>query len=251
MAAGDTREAVAEAQAAAEAEAAADGKRREQARPGPQAAAGCSMRVRRGLLRLPRRSLLAALFFFSLSSSLLYFVYVAPGIGKTGSGGAAVASRGPREPPPRPERTSVLAGSPARRRPRAWETESYGDPGLALGRLRDAAPSAPRNSLPTPAARCPPNPIPGRARRASTQPSLVPGAPFPALTSLEPSLPASRLENCAPPAPGSPLAPVLGIPGTPPLRPARGYSSRPETPSSGLEAPHLPGNQPPPPPPCD
>lgn len=40
------------------------------------------MRVRRGLLRLPRRSLLAALFFFSLSSSLLYFVYVAPGIGR-------------------------------------------------------------------------------------------------------------------------------------------------------------------------
>lgn len=32
--------------------------------------------------RLPRRSLLAALFFFSLSSSFLYFVYVAPGIGK-------------------------------------------------------------------------------------------------------------------------------------------------------------------------
>lgn len=87
-AAGETREVVAEAQAAAaEAEAAADGKRREQARPGPQAAAGCSMRVRRGLLRLPRRSLLAALFFFSLSSSLLYFVYVAPGIGKTGVGG--------------------------------------------------------------------------------------------------------------------------------------------------------------------
>lgn len=42
------------------------------------------MRVRRGLLRLPRRSLLAALFFFSLSSSLLYFVYVAPGIGRKG-----------------------------------------------------------------------------------------------------------------------------------------------------------------------
>ncbi|XP_058418477.1 beta-1,4-galactosyltransferase 5 isoform X2 [Diceros bicornis minor] len=41
------------------------------------------MRVRRGLLRLPRRSLLAALFFFSLSSSLLYFVYVAPGIVNT------------------------------------------------------------------------------------------------------------------------------------------------------------------------
>lgn len=32
--------------------------------------------------RLPRRSLLAALFLFSLSSSFLYFVYVAPGIGK-------------------------------------------------------------------------------------------------------------------------------------------------------------------------
>lgn len=31
---------------------------------------------------LPRRSLLAALFLFSLSSSFLYFVYVAPGIGK-------------------------------------------------------------------------------------------------------------------------------------------------------------------------
>uniref|UniRef100_A0A8D2GMR0 Beta-1,4-galactosyltransferase n=1 Tax=Urocitellus parryii TaxID=9999 RepID=A0A8D2GMR0_UROPR len=41
------------------------------------------MRARRGLLRLPRRSLLAALFFFSLSSSLLYFVYVAPGIVNT------------------------------------------------------------------------------------------------------------------------------------------------------------------------
>ncbi|XP_077892242.1 uncharacterized protein LOC144372889, partial [Ictidomys tridecemlineatus] len=41
----------------------------------------CSMCSRRGLLWLPRRSLLAALFFFSLSSSLLYSVYVAPGIG--------------------------------------------------------------------------------------------------------------------------------------------------------------------------
>lgn len=37
----------------------------------------------RGAWRLlPRRSLLAALFLFSLSSSFLYFVYVAPGIGK-------------------------------------------------------------------------------------------------------------------------------------------------------------------------
>uniref|UniRef100_A0A480NEU1 Beta-1,4-galactosyltransferase n=1 Tax=Sus scrofa TaxID=9823 RepID=A0A480NEU1_PIG len=54
-------------------------------RPGPalERPPGCSMRVRRGLLRLPRRSLLAALFFFSLSSSLLYFVYVAPGIVNT------------------------------------------------------------------------------------------------------------------------------------------------------------------------
>ncbi|XP_077893568.1 uncharacterized protein LOC144374684 [Ictidomys tridecemlineatus] len=41
---------------------------------------GCSMCARRGLLWLPRRSLLAALFFL-LSSSLLYSVYVAPGIG--------------------------------------------------------------------------------------------------------------------------------------------------------------------------
>uniref|UniRef100_A0A6I8PHG3 Beta-1,4-galactosyltransferase n=1 Tax=Ornithorhynchus anatinus TaxID=9258 RepID=A0A6I8PHG3_ORNAN len=44
------------------------------------------MGPRRGLrlrVRLPRRSLLAALFFFSLSSSFLYFVYVAPGIVNT------------------------------------------------------------------------------------------------------------------------------------------------------------------------
>lgn len=74
------------------------------------------MRVRRGLLRLPRRSLLAALFFFSLSSSLLYFVYVAPGIGKKGAwgpGGAALASRGFREFPPRPEGTGPC-GTPGR-----------------------------------------------------------------------------------------------------------------------------------------
>ncbi|XP_077893114.1 uncharacterized protein LOC144374025 [Ictidomys tridecemlineatus] len=42
---------------------------------------GCSMCARRGLLWLPRRSLFAALFFFLLSSLLLYSVYVAPGIG--------------------------------------------------------------------------------------------------------------------------------------------------------------------------
>lgn len=44
----------------------------------------------RGAWRLlPRRSLLAVLFLFSLSSSFLYFVYVAPGIGKWQSRGAS------------------------------------------------------------------------------------------------------------------------------------------------------------------
>lgn len=135
------------------------------------------MRVRRGLLRLPRRSLLAALFFFSLSSSLLYFVYVAPGIGKTGVGGVAVASRGPREPPPRHERTPVFAGLPARRRPRAWETESYGDLGLTLGR-RQYVPALCAPKLRTPAACCPPNPILMLTRRAFTQLSFMPGRPL-------------------------------------------------------------------------
>lgn len=62
------------------------------------------MRARRGLLRLPRRSLLAALFFFSLSSSLLYFVYVAPGIGRkaTPRPPHAPSRRGPRRRPGRP-----------------------------------------------------------------------------------------------------------------------------------------------------
>lgn len=50
----------------------------------------------RGAWRLlPRRSLLAALFLFSLSSSFLYFVYVAPGIGKrrAGAGGGRAGTR--------------------------------------------------------------------------------------------------------------------------------------------------------------
>ncbi|PKU38000.1 beta- -galactosyltransferase 5 [Limosa lapponica baueri] len=55
----------------------------------------------RGAWRLlPRRSLLAALFLFSLSSSFLYFVYVAPGIGSrllaTGLGLAQAACPGVR-----------------------------------------------------------------------------------------------------------------------------------------------------------
>lgn len=57
----------------------------------------------RGAWRLlPRRSLLAALFLFSLSSSFLYFVYVAPGIGKrragTRGGGAQAGARTHRLP---------------------------------------------------------------------------------------------------------------------------------------------------------
>lgn len=49
----------------------------------------------RGAWRLlPRRSLLAALFLFSLSSSFLYFVYVAPGIGKRRGRGPGCGRRG-------------------------------------------------------------------------------------------------------------------------------------------------------------
>lgn len=50
-------------------------------------------RVRR-LLRVSNRSIFAFIFLFSLSSSCLYFVYVAPGIGEcvTGSGGGGVSN---------------------------------------------------------------------------------------------------------------------------------------------------------------
>lgn len=40
------------------------------------------MSVLRRMMRVSNRSLLAFIFFFSLSSSCLYFIYVAPGIGK-------------------------------------------------------------------------------------------------------------------------------------------------------------------------
>ena len=40
----------------------------------------------RKVLRVSNRSLLAFIFFFSFSSSCLYFIYVAPGIGEPGAG---------------------------------------------------------------------------------------------------------------------------------------------------------------------
>lgn len=40
------------------------------------------MSVLRRMMRVSNRSLLAFIFFFSLSSSCLYFIYVAPGIGE-------------------------------------------------------------------------------------------------------------------------------------------------------------------------
>lgn len=40
------------------------------------------MSVLKRMMRVSNRSLLAFIFFFSLSSSCLYFIYVAPGIGK-------------------------------------------------------------------------------------------------------------------------------------------------------------------------
>lgn len=42
----------------------------------------------RRAMRVSNRSLLAFLFFFSLSSSGLYFVYVAPGLGERGAPGS-------------------------------------------------------------------------------------------------------------------------------------------------------------------
>lgn len=40
----------------------------------------------RKVLRVSNRSMLAFIFFFSFSSSCLYFIYVAPGIGEPGAG---------------------------------------------------------------------------------------------------------------------------------------------------------------------
>lgn len=51
------------------------------------------MSVLKRVMRVSNRSLLAFIFFFSLSSSCLYFIYVAPGIGKH-QGACSLTSRG-------------------------------------------------------------------------------------------------------------------------------------------------------------
>lgn len=43
------------------------------------------MPLLRKVLRVSNRSMLAFIFFFSFSSSCLYFIYVAPGIGESGA----------------------------------------------------------------------------------------------------------------------------------------------------------------------
>lgn len=54
----------------------------------------------RKVLRVSNRSMLAFIFFFSFSSSCLYFIYVAPGIGEPGAGPLGGGKGGgPRGPP--------------------------------------------------------------------------------------------------------------------------------------------------------
>lgn len=226
------------------------------------------MRVRRGLLRLPRRSLLAALFFFSLSSSLLYFVYVAPGIGRRGIrgpgvGGTALISAGGglREPTAPPRGTPAFGGHPAGRRLGAWRLEDYGDSGPILGRppplpatrraLGGPGPSRPLNpdglrslhpTLSLPPTLCPPsvsypraNPTVPSARAHTdthTHPRRAGTPPVLALASPEPPLPAARLGNSRPGVSSSPGSRHSADP-EPPSRPQPARPS-PRSPGAGV-----------------
>lgn len=208
-------------------------------RPGPalERPPGCSMRVRRGLLRLPRRSLLAALFFFSLSSSLLYFVYVAPGIGRKGAwdpGGVSLWPRGdPGNPRPAPRRPQLsedprlegdlkpgpqkITGTPAR--PLGDPTPGpRGTPEHSRSLHPDGLWNPPPHNI-LPPTSCPPLTPSGREPDCVfTHTLVVPGRPHSRFGLLEPSLSALRLLSCRSPSPGSPSARVPGIPRTPNLR---------------------------------